>query len=163
MGDAPPSHRAKHNASDESSSEDANEGDGNELKKKRKKVRLSHVLLRAASLSGQKKNHERTFFAQTKHDDETAAQSGAAVRDAHPPGKKYRLADTMKAIIWQLVCLSNEVVRLENGKNILENSNQVVSDQGVRKTLHQKIPHALLGLVSFMKKKYAKEVIENEA
>ncbi|TFY53234.1 hypothetical protein EVJ58_g9564 [Rhodofomes roseus] len=106
---------------------------------------------------------ERTFFAQTKHDDETAAQSGAAVRDAHPPGKKYRLADTMKAIIWQLVCLSNEVVRLENGKNILENSNQVVSDQGVRKTLHQKIPHALLGLVSFMKKKYAKEVIENEA
>ena len=42
--------------------------------------------------------------------------SAAAKRDAHPPGKKYRLTDTMKAIIWQLVCLSNEVVRLENEK-----------------------------------------------
>lgn len=49
-------------------------------------------------------------------DDETAAMSAAAKRDAHPPGKKYRLTDTMKSIIWQLVCLSNEVVRLENEK-----------------------------------------------
>ncbi|TFY68652.1 hypothetical protein EVJ58_g875, partial [Rhodofomes roseus] len=107
------------------------------------------------------------------HDDETAAQSGAAKRDAHPPGKKYRLTDTMKAIIWQLVCLSNEVVRLENEKNILENSNQVVSDQGVRKTLYQKIVNAfpegwlssgqISREVSVMKKKYEKEVMENEA
>ncbi|KZT68560.1 hypothetical protein DAEQUDRAFT_727669 [Daedalea quercina L-15889] len=107
------------------------------------------------------------------HDDEIGAQSAAAKRDAHPPGKKYRLTDTMKAIIWQLVCLSNEVVRLENEKNQLENNNQVVSDQGVRKTLYQKIVNAfpegwlssgqISREVSVMKKKYEKDVMENEA
>ncbi|EPT00040.1 hypothetical protein FOMPIDRAFT_1036889 [Fomitopsis schrenkii] len=105
-------------------------------------------------------------------DDETAAMSAAAKRDAHPPGKKYRLTDTMKSIIWQLVCLSNEVVRLENEKNSLENNNQIVSDQGVRKTLYQKIVNAfpdgwlssgqISREVSVMKKKYEKEVMEGE-
>ena len=34
----------------------------------------------------------------------------------HPPGKKYRLTESMKAIVWQLVLLSNECCRLENEK-----------------------------------------------
>ncbi|KAH9929385.1 uncharacterized protein B0H18DRAFT_953565 [Fomitopsis serialis] len=106
-------------------------------------------------------------------DDETAAQSGAAKRDAHPPGKKYRLTDTMKAIIWQLVCLSNEVVRLENEKKWVFRLCHVVSDQGVRKTLYQKIVNAfpegwlssgqISREVSVMKKKYEKDAQENEA
>ena len=33
-----------------------------------------------------------------------------------PPGKKYRLTESMKAIVWQLVLLSNECCRLENEK-----------------------------------------------
>ena len=88
--------------------------------------------------------------------------SGFSARDAHPPQKKYRLTERMKEIIWQLVCMSNECCRLENEKKYavlcsstltrlcllnllaclgsqLENNNQVVSDQGVRKTLYQKV------------------------
>lgn len=45
---------------------------------------------------------------------QTAANKNA--KDSHPPAKKYRLTDAMKSHIWQLVCLSNEVVRLENEK-----------------------------------------------
>ena len=41
---------------------------------------------------------------------------GGAAKDAHPPSKRYRLTDKMKAIIWQLVCLSNECCRIENEK-----------------------------------------------
>lgn len=37
-------------------------------------------------------------------------------RDAHPPAQKYRLTEAMKAIVWQLVMLSNECCRLENEK-----------------------------------------------
>ncbi|KZT00606.1 uncharacterized protein LAESUDRAFT_732100 [Laetiporus sulphureus 93-53] len=98
---------------------------------------------------------------------------GGRGKDSHAPGKKYRLTDTMKAIIWQLVCLSNECCRIENEKNALEGSNQVVSDQGVRKTLYQRIVNAfpegwlssgqISREVSVMKKKYEKEVMENEA
>lgn len=94
-----------------------------------------------------------------------------SAKDAHPPQKRYKLTDTMKGIIWQLVCLSNECCRLENEKNQLENNHQVVSDQGVRKNLYQKIvacfPDGWLSSgqisreVSVMKKKYEKE-LENE-
>ncbi|EMD34978.1 hypothetical protein CERSUDRAFT_116505 [Gelatoporia subvermispora B] len=94
-------------------------------------------------------------------------------RETHPPAQRYRLTDTMKQIIWQLVCLSNECCRIENEKNALEGVNQVVSDQGVRKSLYQKIvaafPEGWLSSgqisreVSVMKKKYEKEVMENEA
>ncbi|EKM52289.1 uncharacterized protein PHACADRAFT_125998 [Phanerochaete carnosa HHB-10118-sp] len=93
-------------------------------------------------------------------------------KDVHPPQKRYKLTDTMKGIIWQLVCLSNECCRIENEKNVLENNHQVVSDQGVRKTLYQKIvacfPDGWLSSgqisreVSVMKKKYEKE-LENES
>ena len=34
----------------------------------------------------------------------------------HPPAKRYRLTDTMKSIVWELVLLSNECCRLENEK-----------------------------------------------
>ena len=35
-------------------------------------------------------------------------------RGQHPPAKRYRLTDTMKSIVWELVLLSNECCRLEN-------------------------------------------------
>ncbi|KAI8996288.1 hypothetical protein BD414DRAFT_477417 [Trametes punicea] len=100
------------------------------------------------------------------------ALGGRGGRDAHPPAQRYRLTDQMKQIIWQLVCLSNECCRIENEKNALEGSNQVVSDQGVRKTLYQRIvaafPEGWLSSgqisreVSVMKKKYEKESMEIE-
>ena len=43
----------------------------------------------------------------------TSTQGG---KDPHPPGKKYRLTESMKAIVWELVMLSNECCRLENEK-----------------------------------------------
>lgn len=33
-----------------------------------------------------------------------------------PPAKRYRMTDQMKAIVWELVLLSNECCRLENEK-----------------------------------------------
>ncbi len=47
----------------------------------------------------------------------TSTQGGGpAGKDPHPPGKKYRLTESMKAIVWELVMLSNECCRLENEK-----------------------------------------------
>jgi len=40
----------------------------------------------------------------------------AGKADAHPPSKKYRMTETMKGIVWQLVGISNECCRLENEK-----------------------------------------------
>ncbi|KAG6826944.1 hypothetical protein H0H92_013821 [Tricholoma furcatifolium] len=89
-----------------------------------------------------------------------------------PPGKKYRLTESMKAIIWQLVLLSNECCRLENEKNTLENSVIQVSEQGLRKALYQKIiaafPEGWLSSgqisrdVSAMKKRFEREAMEQE-
>lgn len=45
-----------------------------------------------------------------------AAAAAAAAKDTHPPAKKFRLTDSMKVIVWQLVLLSNECCRLENEK-----------------------------------------------
>ncbi|OSX58483.1 hypothetical protein POSPLADRAFT_1184898 [Postia placenta MAD-698-R-SB12] len=107
-----------------------------------------------------------------EHEDGAGAPNARGARDTHAPQKRYRLTDAMKFIIWQLVCLSNECCRIENEKNALEGSNQVVSDQGVRKSLYQKIvsafPEGWLSSgqisreVSVMKKKYEKEVMEND-
>lgn len=36
--------------------------------------------------------------------------------ESHPPAKKYRMTDSMKNIVWELVLLSNECCRLENEK-----------------------------------------------
>ncbi|KAI6113551.1 hypothetical protein EDD16DRAFT_1709435 [Pisolithus croceorrhizus] len=60
-------------------------------------------------------------------------------RDAHPPAKKYRLTEQMRSIIWQLVMLSNECCRLDNEKSELEATGHQVSEQGLRKTLYQRI------------------------
>lgn len=43
-----------------------------------------------------------------------SAKDGA--KDSQPPGKKFRLTETMKAMVWELVLLSNECCRLENEK-----------------------------------------------
>lgn len=37
-------------------------------------------------------------------------------KDTHPPLKKYKMTETMKGLIWNLVCLSNECCRIENEK-----------------------------------------------
>ncbi|KAJ8082325.1 hypothetical protein PM082_008178 [Marasmius tenuissimus] len=91
-------------------------------------------------------------------------------KDAQPPGKKFRLTETMKAIVWELVLLSNECCRLENEKNNLEGSVMQVSEQGLRKVLYQKMltcfPTGWMSTgqisrdVSAMKKKLEKEQAE---
>lgn len=91
---------------------------------------------------------------------------------AHPPAKKYRMTESMKNIVWELVQISNECCRLENEKNSLEGSVLQVSEQGLRKILYQKVvaafPEGWMNSgqisrdVSAMKKKYEKEAMENE-
>lgn len=44
------------------------------------------------------------------------ADGNAKEREDKPPPKRYRLTETMKTIIWQLVELSNESVRIEHEK-----------------------------------------------
>lgn len=62
--------------------------------------------------------NETSAEHEHEHDGEAAADDKAkgSAKEAHPPAKKYRLTDTMKSIIWQLVCLSNECCRIENEK-----------------------------------------------
>ncbi|KAF5391132.1 hypothetical protein D9757_003023 [Collybiopsis confluens] len=93
-------------------------------------------------------------------------------KDAQPPAKKYRLTENMKAIVWELVLLSNECCRLENEKNTLEGSVMQVSEQGLRKVLYQKIVSAfppgwmssgqISRDVSAMKKRLEKEREEEQ-
>lgn len=68
-----------------------------------------------------------------------AVPGGNGIPTINPPVKKYRMTDTIKGIVWQLVQLSNECVRLENERNKFEGTNQIVSEQGGRKVLYQKI------------------------
>lgn len=78
------------------------------------------------------------------HDDpdketkEGATGTSASAKDKEP-SKRYRLTDKMKLIFWQLYCLSNECSRLTNEKNQLEGIPDLVSEQGMRKGLYQKI------------------------
>ena len=45
------------------------------------------------------------------------AEGGKEGKDhGQQPAKRYRLTDTMKSIVWELVLLSNECCRLENEK-----------------------------------------------
>ncbi|KAJ3826383.1 hypothetical protein F5880DRAFT_1476342 [Lentinula raphanica] len=93
-------------------------------------------------------------------------------KDTQPPLKKYRLTENMKAIVWELVLLSNECCRLENEKNTLEGSVMQVSEQGLRKVLYQKIVSAfpagwmssgqISRDVSAMKKRLEKELAEDQ-
>jgi len=94
-------------------------------------------------------------------------------KDTHPPVKKYKMSEAMKGLIWNLVCLSNECCRIENEKNTLEGSASLVSEQGLRKALYQKIvaafPEGWMSSgqvsreVSVMKKKFEKEAMESES
>jgi len=43
-------------------------------------------------------------------------KDGAKDPNNHPPARRYRMTDQMKAIVWELVLLSNECCRLENEK-----------------------------------------------
>ena len=52
------------------------------------------------------------------------------MKEPHPPSKKYRLTDDMKAIIWQLVCLSNECCRIENEKKYVHRYMHAWGSQG---------------------------------
>jgi hypothetical protein len=53
-------------------------------------------------------------LAPTQEGGTPKAATGKA--DAHPPSKKYRMTETMKGIVWQLVGLSNECCKIENEK-----------------------------------------------
>ncbi|KAJ4478887.1 hypothetical protein C8R41DRAFT_507690 [Lentinula lateritia] len=102
----------------------------------------------------------------------SAAQKPQSEKDVQPPAKKYRLTENMKAIVWELVLLSNECCRLENEKNTLEGSVMQVSEQGLRKMLYQKIvssfPPGWMSSgqisrdVSAMKKRLEKELAEEQ-
>ncbi|KAJ3890621.1 hypothetical protein GG344DRAFT_49080 [Lentinula edodes] len=102
----------------------------------------------------------------------SAAQKPQTEKDVQPPAKKYRLTENMKAIVWELVLLSNECCRLENEKNTLEGSVMQVSEQGLRKMLYQKIvssfPPGWMSSgqisrdVSAMKKRLEKELAEEQ-
>jgi hypothetical protein len=51
----------------------------------------------------------------------------------------------MKRILFELVLLSNECVRLENEKHTLENGKEKgISEQGTRKALYQKVSGCLI-------------------
>lgn len=78
--------------------------------------------------------------APNDHDkDGEDGKDGGKDNANHPPNKRYRLTETMRNIIWELVLLSNECCRLENEKNSLEGSGVLISDQGLRKVLYQKV------------------------
>ncbi|KAJ3844381.1 hypothetical protein F5878DRAFT_525878 [Lentinula raphanica] len=103
---------------------------------------------------------------------EAAGTKPLSEKDTQPPLKKYRLTENMKAIVWELVLLSNECCRLENEKNTLEGSVMQVSEQGLRKVLYQKIVSAfptgwmssgqISRDVSAMKKRLEKELAEDQ-
>lgn len=96
--------------------------------------------------------------AENGNKDASATKEGKEKDTApHPPAKKFRMTDSMKNIVWELVLLSNECCRLENEKKLvllsmlilsllttkcnstLEGSVLQVSEQGLRKVLYQKI------------------------
>ncbi|KAK0205996.1 hypothetical protein DFS33DRAFT_1243026, partial [Desarmillaria ectypa] len=96
--------------------------------------------------------------------------SNEGTKEPQPPHKKYRMTESMKNIVWELVLLSNECCRLENEKNQLEGSIIQVSEQGLRKVLYQKIvaayPEGWMSSgqisrdVSAMKKRLEREAME---
>jgi hypothetical protein len=62
---------------------------------------------------------QTTEDAGSGADQDHPAKDGAGkdpAKEAHPLSKKYRMTDEMKAVLWNLVTLSNECCRLENEK-----------------------------------------------
>ncbi|KAJ7204686.1 hypothetical protein GGX14DRAFT_645881 [Mycena pura] len=93
-------------------------------------------------------------------DDEREGGPGKGGAHHVPPLKKHRMTEAMKAYVWQLVLLSNEIYRLWNEGSVLQ-----VSEQGLRKVLYQRIvstfPDGWISRdVSAMKKKYEKEATD---
>ncbi|KAK0467729.1 uncharacterized protein EV420DRAFT_1616596 [Desarmillaria tabescens] len=88
--------------------------------------------------------------------------STEGTKEPQPPHKKYRMTESMKNIVWELVLLSNECCRLENEKNQLEGS--------IIQVLYQKIvaayPEGWMSSgqisrdVSAMKKRLEREAME---
>ncbi|KAJ7749261.1 hypothetical protein DFH07DRAFT_961763 [Mycena maculata] len=121
-------------------------------------------------LSSAGDDKDKTNGANGKAGDE---KDGPGKGGAHPgpPLKKYRMTDAMKSAVWELVLLSNEICRLENEKNSLEGSVLQVSEQGLRKSLYQRIvaafPEGWMSSgqisrdVSAMKKKHEKEALDD--
>ncbi|KAL5478942.1 hypothetical protein ACEPAI_2229 [Sanghuangporus weigelae] len=97
-------------------------------------------------------------------------KDGPTHSSQHMPVQRYRLTERMRNIIWELVVLSNESVRIENERNALENSTVQVSEQGTRKVLYQKVVAAfpdgwmssgqISREVSVMKKRYEAQQLE---
>jgi hypothetical protein len=71
--------------------------------------------------------------------DSVAPEHERRERGANPPQRRYKLTDELKGVLWALVCISNECVRIENEKAELEGLKGDVSEQGHRKTLYQKV------------------------
>jgi hypothetical protein len=67
-------------------------------------------------VDGEVKDKENKDKDKDKDRDKDGHNAGPTLRQANPPAKRYRLTDGMKAIIWELVVLSNECCRLENEK-----------------------------------------------
>ena len=53
---------------------------------------------------------------ESKDKDKDGSHPTPTQGQANRPAKRYRLTDAMKAIIWELVVISNECCRLENEK-----------------------------------------------
>ena len=53
-------------------------------------------------------------------------KEGSKDHGQHPPAKRYRLTDKMKAMVWDLVLLSNECCRLENEKKSVFFNNELL-------------------------------------
>jgi len=104
-----------------------------------------------------------------KEGGEGEAADAKPEREDKPPQRKYKLTEAMRAILWNLVSLTNEVAKLTNEKNQLENSAEQVSDQGMRKILYQRIQNCfpdgwmttgiLSREVSSLKKKHGREAM----
>jgi len=70
----------------------------------------------------------------------SGTQATKKERDAAPPVQKYRWTDAIKALVWQLVNMNNELVSMANVIAEYEPDNhQHVSEQTRRKALYQKI------------------------
>lgn len=71
--------------------------------------------LEAAHIDGlDEENHPSLMGGGAPHSEKAGKLPGD--KEAQPPAKKFRLTENMKAIVWELVLLSNECCRLENEK-----------------------------------------------
>ncbi|KDQ11246.1 hypothetical protein BOTBODRAFT_35546 [Botryobasidium botryosum FD-172 SS1] len=94
-------------------------------------------------------------------------------KEEKPPQKRFKWTEPIKKVIWDLVGISNDIAAMTNTMHEYEKNIPTVSEQGMRKTLYQKIvaafpegwmtSTAISREVSMLKKKYGKEQQEGEA